>query len=44
MRIGNANRVLPLMGHTMAESEGRWPRICARARRLSRLSEVQHVF
>lgn len=39
----SANGALSQTQHAMAESEGRWPRICALAQTTERQSEVAYV-
>jgi hypothetical protein len=41
--ICHANGELSQTQYAMAESEGRWPRICALAHKTERRSEVGHV-
>ncbi len=43
MMICIANSALSLSQPAMAESEGRWPRICAPAHETSQQSEARHV-
>jgi hypothetical protein len=41
--LKNIGRLLPQTPQTLMQSEGRWPRICARPHRAHQQSEVCHV-